>query len=117
MLQSRITVTAETFSTPAISSTLNPPKYRSSTTRLFRASTDSSSRSASSSATSSAAGSGGDNRRFLKRHMQGAGTLLQAVASASVVDQYVAHDSRREAEEVRPVLPARLRLIGEPKVS
>ena len=36
--QSRMTVSGDTFSTDAVSSTLNPPKNRSSTTRLFRSS-------------------------------------------------------------------------------
>ncbi len=38
-LQSRRTVSGETFSTSAVSSTLKPPKKRNSTTRLFRGST------------------------------------------------------------------------------
>jgi hypothetical protein len=33
--QSRITVSGDTFNTDAVSSTLNPPKNRSSTTRLL----------------------------------------------------------------------------------
>src|SRR5688572_30712472 len=44
-------------------------------------------------------------------------SLLRAVASAGVVDQNVAHDLRGESEEVRPVLPARVRLISQAKVS
>src|SRR5262245_31426222 len=38
-LQSRITVSDEILRTSAVSSTLSPPKKRSSTTRLFRGST------------------------------------------------------------------------------
>ncbi len=37
--QSRLTVSRETFKTSAVSSTLSPPKKRSSTTRLLRSST------------------------------------------------------------------------------
>jgi hypothetical protein len=39
IFQSRITVSGETFKTFAVSSTLNPPKYRRSTTRPLRGST------------------------------------------------------------------------------
>ena len=53
MLQSRITVTGETFSTSAISSTESPPKYRISTTRHLRGSNAASRFSASSSAANS----------------------------------------------------------------
>src|ERR1700733_2093695 len=49
--QSRITVSREIFKTSAVSSTLSPPKKRSSTTWLFLESTEASWCSASSSAT------------------------------------------------------------------
>src|SRR5580700_4472543 len=45
-LQSRRTVSGETFSTSAVSSTLSPPKKRSSITLLFRGSTSASALSA-----------------------------------------------------------------------
>src|ERR1035437_9919934 len=52
-LQSRMTVSGETFNTTAVSSTLRPPKNRSSMTRALRESTAASALSASSSAISS----------------------------------------------------------------
>jgi hypothetical protein len=51
--QSRLTVSRETFKTSAVSSTLSPPKKRSSTTRLLRSSTSANASSASLSATTS----------------------------------------------------------------
>ena len=56
--QSRLTVSGETWSTSDVSSTLKPPKKRSSITRLFRTSTAASASKARSSATTSSAGSG-----------------------------------------------------------
>ena len=50
--QSRVTVSTETLSTAAVSSTLNPPKYRSSTTLAFRGSNCASATSASFTAIS-----------------------------------------------------------------
>ena len=55
--QSRFTVSADTCSASAVSSRLNPPKNRISTTWLFRSSCFASSSSASSSATRSRPGS------------------------------------------------------------
>ena len=55
--QSRITVSGETLSTSAVSSTLSPPKKRNSTTRPFLGSMRASAFSASSSASKSTRGS------------------------------------------------------------
>ena len=51
--QSRITVSTDTFKTAAVSSTLSPPKNRSSITRALRSSTAANASSASSRATRS----------------------------------------------------------------
>src|SRR5882672_8912878 len=66
--QSRITVMGDTFNTSAVSSTLSPPKYRISTTWLFRSSRVASLSSASSKAISSAHFSA-DNRRAFENEI------------------------------------------------
>ena len=113
--QSRMTVSTDTLRTVAVSSTLSPPKNRSSITRLFRSSTFASSASASSRATRSCPGArAGDEP--VEGDPDGASASLLIALRPRVVDQDPAHQSRRHREKVRTVLPLDALDVDEPQV-
>ena len=116
-LQSRLTVATDTSSTCAASSRLSPPKKRSSTTRLWRASQRLEAL-----------------QRVVERHEIDALRrparcaasdsetcswplpALRPAARPRHVDQDAAHDLRRHGEEVRAVLPAHVLPVHQPQV-
>ena len=114
--QSRMTVSAETFSTDAVSSTLNPPKNRSSMTRLLRSSNFASASSASSSATKSCSRLAGDDERLVEGDLHRTAAAFLRVARARVIDQDAAHHARRDREEVRAILPRDGRSVDQPDI-
>ena len=87
-------------------------------TRACRAFSFSSVFSASSNATRSTpcVRSGRDVRRFRQRDVQLTAAALRAIARAREVDEDPPHDLRRDAEEVRAVLPADVFPVDQPQV-
>ena len=87
MLQSRITVTGETLSTSAVSSTLSPPKKRISTTCTLRGSSRASAFIASSSATRSVSRAAAHHGCLIQ------GNMLHAAAAFQVVSPRMLHQN------------------------
>ena len=54
--------------------------------------------------------------RLVNRHALHTAAPLTGAATPGVIDQDPAHDLRRDAKEVRPILPIDLSLIDEPQV-
>ena len=94
-----MTVSGDTFKTDAVSSTLSPPKNRSSTTRLFRSSKFASASSASSSATKSCAGLVGDRQRLVEGHPRRIAAALLSAPRTRVVDEDAPHHASGHREE------------------
>ena len=105
--QSRITVSGDTPSAAAVSSTVRPPKNRISTTLALRSSIFASASSASSSRDEIAARFG-DHQRFVERHRLRAAAPLLIVLRPREVDEDAAHQARRHRQEMDAVLPVDL---------
>ena len=113
MFQSRFTVDSEIPITWAVSSMDRPEKNRSSTTRLCWGSIRARSLSASSRATMSRSGlAEGSSTLSMASLMDGAAALA-GIAAARVFHQDLAHEVRRDAEEMGAIFPLRRRIAGE----
>ena len=118
---SRPIVPTETFSARAVSSTLSPPKNRSSMTLHLRASTAASAVSASSSATMSSHFIGAKVDDLVERRRRLTAAALLAAVTTGVVDEDLAHEMGGDAEEMRAGFPvghclrnqAQIRLVHE----
>ena len=88
----------------ATSSTLNPPKKRSSTTRLFRTSVSASACNASSRRPRSDDSRGHDHR-FVKRDRQRRAAALLTPSGPRVVHEDLAHQAGGQRVEVAAVVP------------
>lgn len=115
-----MTVWGDTFSTSAVSSTLRPPKNRSSITLARRGSPAARSLNASSSAQISrarsvpAAGIRSKSSPVAAWSARRQSPPRLAVARARRVDQDPAHDPGAHRQEVRPVLPVHCTGVDEP---
>ena len=102
---SRPTVATEMSSACAVSSTLNPPKNRSSMTFALRSSTGRQSRVSASSSAMMSALFGRKRKRLLERTGAAPAAAFLAAVPAGVIHQDLAHQVRGHAEEVRAALP------------
>ena len=114
--QSRITVSGEIFSTSAVSSTLNPPKNRSSTTWAFRSYCAASARSASSMAIRSSGVSLATGRFWSNVTRWSAPPRFWLFARPGEIDEHAAHQPGGHREEVRAILPLDPPDINQPEV-
>ena len=110
-----MTVSTDTPSATAVSSTLSPPKKRISTTLLLRSSTGASASSASSSARRSRQARP-THQRFVQGHFLRAAATFLVVPRARVIHQDPPHQSRRHREKVRAVLPLDSVDIDQPEI-
>ena len=113
--QSRLTVSGDTWSTSAVSSTLKPPKNRNSTTWLFRASTSANASNARSSATTSNRRVRRGDEPFVQRHPLCAAPAFAVAARPGVIDENAPHQAGRDAKKVRAILPADAPGVGQSK--
>ena len=114
--QSRITVSGEIFRTSAVSSTLNPPKNRSSTTCAFRSYCAASARSASSMAIRSSGVSLATAQVLVERDPLERAAALLILSRAGEVDEHPAHQAGGHREEVGAILPLDAADIDQPEV-
>ena len=109
-------MTGDTFRTSAVSSTLKPPKNRSSTTlRLSRIDASKSLQSIVEHDQIFSPISADDGCVF-QSNVLDAATAFQVVAPC-VVNQNPSHELRRNGEEVGAVLPAHALVVHQPQVS
>ena len=106
----------DTASTEAVSSMLNPPKKRSSTTRLFRWSNFARASSASSSATTSSPGSPVTDERLVEAHLDGSAAAFLRAACPRVVHENAPHHPRRHRKKMPAVLPRDSVCIDQPDI-
>ena len=114
--QSLITVSGEIFNTSAVSSTLNPPKNRSSTTWLFRSYCAASARSASSMAIRSSGVSLATARFSIERHATERTTALLVLSGPGEIHEHAPHEASGHREKVRAILPLHPTNIHQPEV-
>ena len=115
--QSLITVSGEIFNTSAVSSTLNPPKNRSSTTWAFRSYLRRQGPKRVVDGNQVVWCVGGDSQVLVERHTMERAAALLVVAGAREVDEHAAHEAGGHREEVRAILPLHPSDINEPDVN
>ena len=114
--QSRFTVSGDTFSASAVSSTLSPPKNRSSTTWARRSERRGEVRQRLVQRDQVLAALLRHDQRLVERHARGAATALLIALRARGVHEDAPHQPRRHREEVRAVLPAHVPEVHQPQV-
>ena len=114
--QSRITVSTDTFKTEAVSSTLSPPKNRSSITRALRSSTVGQRLERIVEGDEILTWLVRHDQRVIKRHSDGPAAALLVALRPGDVHEDAPHQPRGHREEVGPVLPVDVLDVDQPEV-
>ena len=114
--QSRMTVTGAISRTSAISSTVRPAKYRSSTTRAFRSSVFREERQRLVQSDDIRRRLRPHDRDVVQRDVDGAAAAFGVAAGPRIVDENAPHDLRGQREEVGAIVEIRPPLIDQPEV-